>query len=377
MDFLEEFLSKTNKHQHEPEIGPTIQNLRSKRIVRSADSTTTSSPELNNSGSSWSKLQISPHELGSMPYDHYGVSIYGHSKNGHFPNITNKQFFYAPISQLDPTSAKALSNKATGKAELKFLINMWNTDVEEEVRKYTEELVGHPVKHNRIRVLPLEKVRLSSRIPSTTYQLSNTWVDYHRHRYLSFTLTCQSLSKCEELEYEMRSSPENFDHFRLQFSMASQTSERQDTTIRIENIVEGQLVSNLIQRYPEAKEVLLTAKDEKRLLAESTFNIIIESFDDSVILNPNSEKNINDILKDLLITSRVTISNQSSHMWESVFWNDDNYRPDKSSRVWNEIYNKSDKETQKKLTAAFNYEKKSETTANLGFTEWKAGILFF
>ena len=40
-------------------------------------------------------------------------------------------------------------------------------------------------------------------------------------------------------------------------------------------------------------------------------------------------------------------------MWESVFWDDDNYRPDKTTKTWNEIYHKLDKEKQNKLTETF------------------------
>ena len=29
----------------------------------------------------WSKIQISSYELGSMPYEDYGISIYGHPEN--------------------------------------------------------------------------------------------------------------------------------------------------------------------------------------------------------------------------------------------------------------------------------------------------------
>jgi len=51
-------------------------------------------------------------------------------------------------------------------------------------------------------------------------------------------------------------------------------------------------------------------------------------------------------------------------LWESVFWDDDNYRPDKTTKTWNEIYNKLDKEKQNKLVETF------EKRAQLGIG-WK------
>jgi hypothetical protein len=40
-------------------------------------------------------------------------------------------------------------------------------------------------------------------------------------------------------------------------------------------------------------------------------------------------------------------------MWDSVFWKEENYRPDKTTKTLNEIVNKLDMETQKKLADMF------------------------
>jgi len=60
-------------------------------------------------------------------------------------------------------------------------------------------------------------------------------------------------------------------------------------------------------------------------------------------------------------------------MWESVFWNDDNYRPDKTTRTWSELYQSQEKEVQKKMEEAFTNTNKVETSIGIniagnGFT---------
>ena len=45
-------------------------------------------------------------------------------------------------------------------------------------------------------------------------------------------------------------------------------------------------------------------------------------------------------------------------MWDSVFWNDDNYRPDRTSKTLNSIYEKMDVESQKRMADAFQNEGK-------------------
>jgi hypothetical protein len=148
--------------------------------------------------------------------------------------------------------------------------------------------------------------------------------------------------------------------------LSSQTSQTKQTTIRIDSVTSGQLVSTLLQKFGDKKEIFLTANDEKKMLTETATNIRMDSFDDYEVGSPNTESQISDILKGMLVTSKATITKQSDKMWDSVFWNDDNYRPDKTTKTLNEILKKLDKETQKKLADMFQKaEKQSEITEKL------------
>jgi hypothetical protein len=102
------------------------------------------------------------------------------------------------------------------------------------------------------------------------------------------------------------------------------------------------------------------------MLTETATNIRMDTFDDSEVGSPDTEFQISNILKDLLVTSRTTIKEQSDKIWDSVFWNEDNYRPDKTTKTLNEILNKLDTETQKKLADMFQKaERLSEITEKL------------
>jgi hypothetical protein len=148
--------------------------------------------------------------------------------------------------------------------------------------------------------------------------------------------------------------------------LSSQTSQTKHTTISIESITSGTLVSTLLHKFEDKKEIFLTASDEKKMLSETATNIRMDTFDDSEVGSPDTEFQILNILKDLLVTSRTTIKEQSDKMWDSVFWNEDNYRPDKTTKTLNEILNKLDKETQKKLADMFQKaEKQAQITEKL------------
>ena len=71
------------------------------------------------------------------------------------------------------------------------------------------------------------------------------------------------------------------------------------------------------------------------------------------------------MLQDLLVSSRTTIKDESDKMWDSVFWNDDNFRPDKTTKTFNEIYSKLDTETQTKMRDEFSNESSKEFSASV------------
>ncbi|XP_046443530.1 uncharacterized protein LOC124193652 isoform X2 [Daphnia pulex] len=317
--------------------------------------------------SSWAKLQISPDTLSSMKYGNFLVEIYEHANN-HKATTTDskKKYFYSPIALLDHKSAVSRLNRVTKQQEMRFRVEMWNDKVENEVVKYLNEIVGHQIKSNQVRVIPLEKVILTSNTPATDYSLSPVWTNYDKSKTLRLSLSCFEQKICDELASEMRSDPEQFDHFKLLYSLSSQTSQTKQTTIRIDSVTSGQMVSTLLQKFGDKKEIFLTANDEKKMLTETATNIRMDTFDDSEVGSPDTEFQISNILKDLLVTSRTTIKEQSDKMWDSVFWNEDNYRPDKTTKTLNEILNKLDTETQKKLADMFQKaERLSEITEKL------------
>jgi len=101
-----------------------------------------------------------------------------------------------------------------------------------------------------------------------------------------------------------------------------------------------------------------TAEDELRLLNEAKTNIIA-SLGDSFHLDSTSEEKIDDLLKNLLIESRGKItSNHSPDIWESLFWSEENYRPDKIAKLMNEMFRKLNSKFQEELSNCFKEDSK-------------------
>jgi hypothetical protein len=336
------------------------------------------SEKIGSDSSTWEKLQISPDTFSSIEYANFLIEIYEHTDNNKATITMNqKKYFYSPLAILDHKSAVSSYNRFTKQPEMRFRIEMWNDKVQNEVVKHLNEIVGHEIKSNQIRVIPMKKVILTSDVPTEDYSISPVWANYDsKSKSVWFSLSCYDPKVCDELADEMRSAPKHLHHFKLLFRLSSQTSQTKQATINIDSVTSGSMVSHLLQKFEDKNEIFLTANDEKKILTETAndkkkmltktaTNILMETSDESEMTSPDTENQIVNILKDLLITSRTTIKEQNDKMWDSVFWNDDNYRPDKTTKNLNEILNKLDTETQKKLANLFQ---RAERQSGIKFT---------
>ena len=331
------------------------------------------------SGDSWAKLQISPDNIGSMQYGNMVLKIYQHASNqqknadaslpstsplsGAMKKSSLSKYYYAPITLMDHRSARSSYNNVTKQAEMEFRVEMWNDDVKTKVAEWIKANHDTEVNENFVQVIPFEKMVLATTSNSfqQRYTLSKDWKNYQSQKDVRFKLSCATKKDCDHLANEMRQSASQFSDFQILFSLASQSSQTKQTVILVESILEGGMGSKLNQKMPPGTEfALVTAEDEQQLLQESATNILIDTFDDSTdVVSSNSEAQIYKFLKNLLTSSRTTIDKQSdSRIWNSVFWNDDNYRPDRTSKTLNDLYNKQDKETQKKMVVALEQAQK-------------------
>ena len=186
---------------------------------------------------------------------------------------------------------------------------------------------------------------------------------------MNFSLIFDSITKCRELQDHTRSNPQDSHHFRLMFNVAATNSRSRIALISVHSIRKGSLFGKLEQKFPNADSVLLTAEDANRLLSESTAKVKVDIFDDTEVPNPSSEARIYEMLDQLLIDSRETIKEQSSQLWSSVFYENENYRPDQVTQTVSDIYRRSDKEAQRMLSSLFSNSKSSNIDAALEPTE--------
>ena len=333
------------------------------------------------SKSSWAQLQINNKPTVSMPYGSYRINIYAQSSNTQAsPTNTagSNTYYYAPLMLLDNMSANSSFNKVNLKFEMSFRIWFWTQDVQDAVVKYIQTEYDPSAKASFIQVIPFERVILSTTASSITpgYTMPADWIPYQMNQFLKFKLTCFQQTTCDDLASLMKTQPEDFSHFLMLFDMSSSTAQTTKLDINVANLQNGNLASKLIQKLPKVETAYLTADDTKQLLVESATKIIINSFTDRQVVDANSQEQIMNIVRNLLIAGQAAITSQSSTMWNSVFWNQDNYRPDVASSTLNSMYKKLDTTNQREMEKSFS-NSKSETNSfgvNLGAGKFSVDI---
>ena len=137
------------------------------------------------------KLQISPDTFSSVEYANFLIEIYEHTDNNKATTtMSQKKYFYSPLAILDHKSAVSSYNRFTKQPEMRFRIEMWNDKVQNEVVKHLKKIVGHEIKSNQVRVIPLEKVIFTSNVPTENYSISPEWTNYDKSKILRLSLTC-------------------------------------------------------------------------------------------------------------------------------------------------------------------------------------------
>ena len=286
------------------------------------------------SETSWAQIDFAE-SVDSMSYMSSTINIY---KTLMSETQTEERYYFAPKNLLVCDSATYEYSKSSGwKHATRFTIEMWDEQMRATVVNYLrsrESNTNNPtIQHCNVRVIPFEEVKLVAL--DFAYKMPTYWTSVGQSpQVVSLSLTCDSQSAAEELTRDVRQHRSYFRHFKLLLRL-KQDTRKQPIVIRVEDILAGNMMTTLRQRF--GNQVLLTADDEEKLVMESTTRVLAETFNSEtaqIVETEIAEK----ITR--LISSREFIIDERSEVWNSVLWNDDNYRPDKlaNSLNLNEAY---------------------------------------
>lgn len=301
------------------------------------------------SKSSWFKeLQISEQPVAYMPYQQFRITIFKSSGQSSLPN----QFFYSPISLLNPESTLSSFDQVSQQAEVRFQIAFWSTDIENCAIHYLQEIYNNDIKTFNIQLIPFDQVLLSSNTYSKTYHVISDWTPYQLKTSMWFSVLCSSATEAVDLAKEIRTKPEHcclLKSLRIKFGLSTlEQPQRKKILIHPENIRSTQIFHKINRRFPLTNSVIVTAADFSTLLSQSVREVIHSNFKSNDVLDPTSIATILSTVELMLHAKKKRMEGNFS-VWNSVFWLDEDLRPDRAAESINEFYNELDEEAQNRM----------------------------
>ncbi|XP_055350706.1 uncharacterized protein LOC129597251 [Paramacrobiotus metropolitanus] len=322
--------------------GKVVANSSSKNITNSKFSLNqTIKSTAATASSGWGILEISPNAFMSIVYkNNFRISVYKNQAVD--PALV--QYFYSPALIIDPSSATSSFNRFTERFEMTFSVLMWDEEFEDFVCSEISKKIGQPVVKSSVRTLPIEEIRIDAIGHSDKYDIVNKWTSYaSQPSTFSFRLNCLKNDTCAQAAQNMKEGPQNFvSEMIVYYSLRTQKSARRLIQVKAEHVQNGALATTLNQRFPGKDVVYMKSDDLKQLTLEIATNVVATEVTDDEFVSQDQSITISTLLESILKAKAVTTASFDSQMWSSVFWQDENARPDKVTQSLNEFYKKSD-----------------------------------
>ena len=306
-----------------------------------------------NSKITWFKqFQISEQPVAYMPYQQFKVTIFKSSDQSSLKN----HFFYTPISLLNSESTFSRFDRISQNAEVHFQVEFWSKDIESCVVCYLQRVYKIDVIAFNVHLIPFDQVLLCSETYSKNYQVISRWTPYQLKTSMWFSILCASVTDADDLAEDIQQKPEHcslLKSLRIKFGFSAlEQLHTKEILIHRENIRSSHVFQKINQEFPLANSVLLTAEDFSNLLSESVGEVINSNFNVNEILVATSTASILSKIELMLCVKKMKTDNDPS-LWNSVFWLNENLRPDRAAEFINELYNELDEEAQDRLKDFF------------------------
>jgi hypothetical protein len=85
------------------------------------------------------------------------------------------------------------------------------------VAQHLTQVLNEKVEPNQVQVYPFDSVKLTSKVQSADFSLTNEWQTFDKNRHkLRFSLTCPTKQDCDQVKNRIRK--DELKHLRLEFN---------------------------------------------------------------------------------------------------------------------------------------------------------------
>ena len=182
--------------------------------------------------------------------------------------------------------------------------------------------------------------------------------------------------ECDQIAQAMKCTPDMFLGLHLEYIINGQSHARRNVQITGSSISTGKLFTKL-ENMPNLDEDgvrYLSSEDMKKIVSESTLNILASVTRDSNYVDTGDEVSISNLIERILTRDEESVSSFEPHKWDSVFWNPTWARPDKTKSYLNEALQKFQNDSEYLYTTDVARESSGKGNGNFElFTVFKLG----
>ena len=153
--------------------------------------------------------------ISSLQYGQVCVNIYDSFQT----TLNNKKiYFYSPIALLNHLDVTSVAHQVSAtRGNLSISFSIWNQTVTDKVAQHLTQFLNKEVESNQVKVYPFDSVRLTSKVQSVDFSLTNEWQTFDKDKQkLRFSLNCPTKKDCDQVKNWIRNN--ELKHLRLEFN---------------------------------------------------------------------------------------------------------------------------------------------------------------
>jgi hypothetical protein len=155
-----------------------------------------------------------PIKISSVKFESVCVNIYDSQTTSN----NKKIYFYSPMALLNHKNVVSIHNQTVTQGILSVSFHIWNQEVKRNVTEHLSQLLSQQIESSQVKVFPFDSVRLTSKVQSADFSLTNEWRLYDNQPSLRFTLICPTREDCGRVKTQMLNFPKQFEHLQLEFN---------------------------------------------------------------------------------------------------------------------------------------------------------------
>jgi len=247
-----------------------------------------------------------------------------------------------PPATLLPNSAACQYIAITDAYEVVYDIQLWEKDLPSAVVAGLKELALE-IREDQVHPLPFYQARIIWNNPEQelkNLKLSAAWINNLKQQQVyTFRVAAENNQSCSLLAETIRKTPEQFvESLQLQFTVSAANIDSKVLSVKSEHIASSQLAASL-KNMPGATGTYryLTSSDYNRLLWQISNQVLASEVTSGDYVDADDEVSLKDVIAQMFQTQKENTAQFDDKMWNSVFWDPLDSRPDQITSELNKL----------------------------------------